>query len=225
MNLRNKAPADAVVVDESVEGSGRKGMFVAGGVAAGLAVVAGMSYMLLSGGDDAAEAGVVASAKRSVVAQPNATAAPSSAPAIKKFNGKNARDPFKALVVEAAAVPAGASSGAGATPAPVVVPTTAPTIAPGTVPAPVTVPSTSPTSSRPAPTSTKASLIRITMVAVSTGDTTARIKVDGGVYDVKPQEEFGKYFKLLNLHDGSCGAIQYGDEAFDLCEGQSRNVR
>src|SRR4051794_759192 len=117
MNLRKNAPADGVVVDEAVEQAGRKKLFVAGGVAAALAVVAAMGFVFLTGGDDPVDTGVVASAAHSPAAlvPPTApTGTATSAPAIKKFTGSNARDPFKALVVEAAGTGA-AVAGSGST--------------------------------------------------------------------------------------------------------------
>lgn len=226
MNLRKNTPADAVVVDEPTAGSSKR-VLVAGGVAAGLAVVAAMSYVLLSGGSGDTETGVVAAAKNPVAQSKPTASAATSAPAIKKFTGKNARDPFKALVVEPAAV-VGAT--AGATPAPTAAPapggtgSTSPTAAPiGGSSTPVTLPS--PTYSSPAPSATKAKSTTISMVAVASGDTSARLKVDGKSYEVKPLEEFGTYFKLLNLRESTCGAVQYGDVTFDLCEGESRTFR
>ncbi|GAB3597232.1 hypothetical protein GCM10027446_25020 [Angustibacter peucedani] len=225
MNLRKNAPADGVVVDEAGEQASRKKLFVAGGVAAALAVVAAMGYVFLTGGDDtAADTGVVASAHHPAA---TATVAPTgtatSAPPIKKFDGSNARDPFKALVEEAAgtgAATAGstnaATAGSTGTTAPANVPSSTSTHS-------VSVPSSSPTkTSKPAP---QVKSIKISMIAVSDGDTQARIKVDDKTYDVKPLNQFASYFKLLNLREGTCGAIQYGDATFDLCEGQSRLVR
>ena len=84
----------------------RKQALIAGGVAAGLAVVAAMSYFLLfSGGDDAASTAVAPRRRRRQrrPVQRRADGRATSAPAIKKYTGKTARDPFKALVVEPAA--------------------------------------------------------------------------------------------------------------------------
>lgn len=219
MNLRKNTPADAVVVEEPTAGSSKR-LLVAGGVAAGLAVVAAMSYVLLSGGSGDTETGVVAAAKNPVAQSKPTASAATSAPAIKKFTGKNARDPFKALVVE----PVAASAAPTGAPAPGGTGSTSPTAAPvGGSSTPVTLPS--PTYSSPAPSATKAKSTTISMVAVASGDTSARLKVDGKSYEVKPLEEFGSYFKLLNLRESTCGAVQYGDVTFDLCEGESRTFR
>ncbi len=221
MNLRNNAPAEGGVVDAG-ESSSRKKLLVGGGLAAALAVVAAMSYVFLAGSDNAGDTGVVASAGHSATSRPTTepTGTATSAPAIKKFTGKNAKDPFKPLVVEqaastgAATVAGGSPAAPAGTPVPGVTPSTSTSVSPAV--SPTTTPAT------PAP---QAKSMKITMVAVSTGDTTARITVDSKTYDVKPLGEFGSYFKLLNLRESKCGAIQYGDATFDLCEGQSRLVR
>ena len=76
----------------------------------------------------------------------------------------------------------------------------------------------------PPPAAVPAPQVKIGMDAVSADNSKARMRVAGKTYTVKPLEEFGTYFKLLNLRDGGCGAIQYGDIVFDLCEGGSRTV-
>ena len=69
------------------------------------------------------------------------------------------------------------------------------------------------------------SAITIKMVSVASNNSNANIKVDSKPFNgVKPMEEFGEHFKLLNLHDGKCGAVQYGDITFDLCEGKTLSV-
>lgn len=228
MNLKKNAPAEAVVVDESATGSNKR-VLVAGGIAAGLAVVAAMSYVLLSGGSGDTATGVVATPKRTATAQPSAapTAAP-SAPAIKKFNGSNARDPFKALVVEPVAAAPGGAAGSGS---PVVggasgggsPATTAPSPT-----APPTVPSTAPTPVTPSVTSKPRSAdpVTISLVSVASNDTSANFTLNTKAYKgVKPQATFGTYFKLLNLTQGKCGAVQYGDVTFEMCKGDSLTLR
>lgn len=75
----------------------------------------------------------------------------------------------------------------------------------------------------PAPVAPPAPAVKVTMAAVSSANTSAKIRVDSKSFTVAPLEEFGP-FKLLNLRDGSCGAVQFGDVVFDLCEGGSRTV-
>jgi len=76
----------------------------------------------------------------------------------------------------------------------------------------------------PAPVAPPAPQVKVTMAAVSSANTSAKITIDSKSFTVAPLEEFGSFFKLLNLRDGSCGAIQFGDVVFDLCEGGSRTV-
>jgi hypothetical protein len=224
MNLRKNAPADDVA-DAPVEESNKR-LLVIGGVAAGLAVVAAMSYVLLSGGSEDPDLGVIASPGRTVAAQPSAPpTGAASAPAIKKFTGKNARDPFKALVVEPVAAAAGTGSTSGTTSGTTgttsgtTTGTTSGTTSGSTTP--TVAPTASPTA---APRATDP--VTITLVSVAAGDTSANFKLDGtAVKGVKPQATFATYFKLLNLTQGKCGAIQYGDVTFEMCEGDSITLR
>src|SRR4051794_1976533 len=106
MNLRKSSVSDEAPAAGAPSGD-RKTLLIAGGVAAGLAVVAAMSSFLLSGGDDdlTSAAPPASAAASRIAAAPTDTA--TAAPTIKKYTGKSARDPFKALVVaqQAAAVP------------------------------------------------------------------------------------------------------------------------
>ncbi len=221
MNLRKNAPADGVVVDEAAASAGRKRLLVAGGLAAALALVAAMGYVFLTGGDDAAETGVVASGPRvQGTATPLPTGTATSAPPIKKFNGKNARDPFKPLVVEQVASTASPSTGTtggstgttgGSTG------TTGGSTGTTGGTAGTTGDSTTPRSTSP---------VTIKLVTVNASDTSATFLLDQKQYaGVEPMKTFGRYFKLLNLRQGKCGAVQYGDVTFDLCEGQSLTLR
>lgn len=76
----------------------------------------------------------------------------------------------------------------------------------------------------PAQVAPPAPRVKVTMAAVSSANISAKITIDSKSFTVEPLEEFGSFFKLLNLRDGSCGAIQFGDVVFDLCEGGSRTV-
>ena len=92
---------------------------------------------------------------------------------------------------------------------------------PAYTPPAYTPPATTP---NPAATAVPATPHKVTLVSVASGDTSAQIRVDGKTTTVKPLEKFGETFKLLNLRDSTCGAIQHGDVVFDLCEGKSRIV-
>ncbi|GAA4354090.1 hypothetical protein [Angustibacter luteus] len=200
MNLRKKSPADGVV-DESAPG-GRKGLVVAAGVAAGLAVVVGMGYVLVSGGDDAPESGVVASANHTPAAK--ATAAPTkaakakAAPAIKKYTSKTARDPFKALVVEPVASTGGAAG----------------TSATGGATAPATQPTAAPSGAT-----------TITLVSVTSTNSSANFKVNSAAANgIKKGQTFGEHFKLIDMSGGKCATVQFGDISVNMCEGKSLSV-
>ncbi|KQX66712.1 hypothetical protein [Angustibacter sp. Root456] len=250
MNLRKNTPADAVVVEEPTEGSNKK-VLVAGGVAAGLAVVAAMSYVLLSGGSDAAETGVVAAAKHTVGQQPSAAPSASSAPAIKKFTGKNARDPFKALVVEPAAASVG-TTGAAGSPASGMTGSTSGTGTPsGTTSGSTTSGSTSNSGSASGgvpsgdgqittsptrlviqmdpPTLADKESFGLSYARFGVGSADASIDTKLKVYKVKVGNTFAGHFRLTRLwhssaEDKYCASLLYGDSAFEICGNDSTVV-
>jgi hypothetical protein len=243
MNLRkNNAPDEGVVVDEAGQSASRKKLFVAGGVAAALVAVGGLSYVVLGSGGDDVPTGAVAVTHTPAASQPtDAPSTATSAPAIAKFKGSNARDPFKALVVENAAATSGtgsaaatssgssssstsgSSSSAGAS--------TSGSTTGGTGTGTAATGTTAGSGSTDAGTSGSTTYLprpktglKVTLVSVVSNDTSAVVTVDGQKYTVKPLDEFDTYFRLLNLRQGRCGAVQFGDVAFDLCEGQSITV-
>lgn len=233
MKLSKSEPAD-----DLQESGSRKRLLVASGVAVGVAAVAGMAFVFLtSGPDDAVSSAPVPPVhSTATVTGTGTTSTTTTAPVIKKFTGKIAHDPFRALVTEAAAggsATGGAAAGGtvpgGAVPGGAVATTATGPVANPVPSTDVTTPTqsvSSPSASTTkAPQATAAPAVKISMVAVASGDTSARLKVDSKFYTVKPQEEFGTYFRLLNLRESRCGAIQYGDVTFDLCEGQTRTVR
>lgn len=216
MSLLKRNEPSEPVDPYQVEGdraANRTKLLLGVGVVAALVAAAAGWFVLSSGGGttSAGGSGPVATAAPTGPAATTAPSATASAP-IQKYTGKNARDPFKALVVAPVAVATPASSpGSGGGPSPS---TSAPTSGP--------VPSS--TTPSPTATATPATPTKVTMVTVAADDASARISVSSKVYDVKPLEKFATNFKLLNLYGGRCGAIQYGDVTFDLCEGQSLSV-
>jgi hypothetical protein len=200
------APAPVGPPVEEVPPSSRRNLLVLGGVAGALAVGAGAYFLLFAGGSDPEVTGAALAPRTPrVVASAPATAP--VAPPIKKYVSVKARNPFAPLV----SVPVAAAAPAGGT-------TTG--VTGGTTVFPPTTGGTGTT-----PTAVPAPQIKVALNAVSDDNTTARIRVAGKTYTVKPLEEFGTYFKLLNLRDGSCGAVQYGDIVFDICEGGTRTLR
>ena len=49
--------------------------------------------------------------------------------------------------------------------------------------------------------------------------------VGAKTYSVAVGDVFGTYFKALRLKNGKCGSFQYGDERFDLCEGETARMQ
>jgi hypothetical protein len=219
--------------DEAAQAS-RRNVIVLALVAAALALGAGVYFLLFAG---SGEADVVAAPP---VAPAPAAAAPAPSPSVVptpvvRQKAVTARNPFTALVVQA---PPAAAAGAPTTQVPGTttpaqrvpvsqVPVRIPTVVnPGrtTVPRPVPVPGTVPGSvpvvpaARPAPVTVK-------LGAVSEDNTVARLTVGTKVLTVEAGAEFGKDQRLLNLRDGSCGAVQLGGVVVDLCEGKSYTTR
>jgi hypothetical protein len=216
MNSSNQPAGPAADDDLPPAGNGRKQLLIGGGIAAGLAVVAGLAFVLLTGGDDSAPSGVVAGARdRAATAGPSGkatgkptgpvTGKPTASGAIKTYSGKNGKDPFAPLVVEAAAsgdATAGstAASGAAATGA-----------------ASTGAATTGSSAGKPA----KAQTVKMLSISGSS----ASLSVDSAKQQVKLGATFAKYYKLLALSDNKqCGIIQYGDVTVELCEGKSVRI-
>jgi hypothetical protein len=213
------APAPVAPALEEAAPSNRRNLVILGGVAGALAVGAGAYFLLFAGGSDPEVTGAAVLPRTPrVVASAPATAP--AAPPIKKYVSVKARNPFAPLV----SVPVAAAAPAGGTTTGVTGGTTAGTsgITVGTTGGSTTG---STGGSGTTPTAVPAPQIKVALNAVSDDNTAARIRVAGKTYTVKPLEEFGTYFKLLNLRDGSCGAVQYGDIVFDICEGGTRTLR
>jgi hypothetical protein len=63
------------------------------------------------------------------------------------------------------------------------------------------------------------------VLSVATDNTSGRVTVGGKSYSVAVGDVFGTYFKTLRLKNGKCGSFSYGDERFDLCEGESSRMQ
>jgi len=235
-------PAPVTTVEEVAEPK-RRNVIILGAVAGALAVGAGAYFLLFAGGSDP-EIGAAPVTPRSPRVVASAPAPAPVAPPIKKYVAVKARNPFTPLVSVpvAAAAPAGGTSAGSATGSS---PMGGGTVGGGTVSGMVGGGSSGGTvggivsggtvsgglvgggtvsGATPLPAAVPAPQVKIGMDAVSADNSRARMRVAGKTYTVKPLEEFGTYFKLLNLRDGGCGAVQYGDIVFDLCEGGSRTV-
>ena len=227
------APPTPVTTVEEVAEPKRRNVIILGAVAGALAVGAGAYFLLFAGGSDP-EIGAAPVTPRSPRVVASAPATAPVAPPIKKYVAVKARNPFTPLVsvpVAAAAPAGGTSAGSTTGSSPVGGGTVSGMVgggsAGGTVGGIVSgglVGGGTVSGATPLPAAVPAPQVKIGMDAVSADNSRARMRVAGKTYTVKPLEEFGTYFKLLNLRDGGCGAIQYGDIVFDLCEGGSRTV-
>lgn len=64
----------------------------------------------------------------------------------------------------------------------------------------------------------------IELVSVASGNSSARIRLGATTFTVTPLATFGGRYRLLNLRDNSCAAVQAGGTVFDLCEGRSKTI-
>lgn len=243
------APAPSPSPDPQPAGSSRRPLLLVGAVLAVLAVAAGAYLLLFSGSsvDDASQDTITPRppAAKTAVAP---AAPPSAAPtAITRKAAVKARNPFIALVTAPGAPLASTSGGTvpGASSAPSsapgvpssgstllvpgapVVPVAAPVVPPAPIgalaPVVVPVPLLAPLAAVPTRPVTPATTT-VRMGTVTSDNTVAQLTVGSQRRLVRPGQTFGG-FTLVNLHDGSCGAVRHGSIVFDLCEGSSRTLR
>lgn len=213
---------------ESAQAS-RRNVVVLAVVAAALALVAAVYLLLFTGGSEpdlAAAAPVpTAPAATAPAPAPSAVATP-----VVRQKAVKARNPFAALVVPQA--PTRAQPGAGVAPVtPVPVPVASVPVS--RVPVtrvPVTrvpVPQTpvTPVPGAGAGAAPRPAAVTVRLGAVSDDNTMAALTVGGKAVRVRPGADFGTDYRLLNLRDGSCGAVQLGSVVVDLCEGKSYTTR
>ncbi|MGL4173420.1 MAG: hypothetical protein ACRCTR_05010 [Actinomycetota bacterium] len=214
------APVPAPEPEVPEPTSSKRRVLVGGGVAVGLAAVAGITFVLLSGGGDTRNeptanitlraTGQAGAPTANPTAAPTASALPTTVPS---QNSDDFTDPFIALVnfdeVPAPTDPAVPADN-GTDP---VDPGTDPAD-PGTDPAD---PGTDPSTGGQADTAQKVSLSSISKA-------TAVFAVNAKKHTVTEGESFAEYFKLLAI-EGECGSVQYGDVTFQLCEGDSVSLR
>ncbi len=199
---------------------------------AGVVAVAGVAgyFVFLSGGSDpAAETAVAQGPAATTTPSPEATSTTGATKAVKKSNRAIGNDPFEPLVVEPVAAVAGATGadglpladpGASSTPVPTLVPVPA---LPGATSAPTQT--TAPTPVR-TPTAQPAPGHQVKLLWVRSDNAAATLLVDGKRHSaVAEGEVFATSFRSLDYLSGDCGVFQYGDERFDLCQGDSVTLR
>jgi len=194
----------------------------------GVLVLGALAYFFVfSGGDDAVEDAAPVRRSPGVVATPEPVATPAPVKAPKLSKKSIGKDPFKALVAPAVESGGGAAPVAG-------VPGVTPVVGGG---APVNQPATG--GGTPAGGSTgggstggtgedpgaSTKPLTVKVVAVTADNSSARVTVGTKVYSVAVGDVFGTYFKALRLKNGKCGSFQYGDERFDLCEGETSKMQ
>lgn len=200
------------------------------GMVAALVVVAAGAWFFLLSGDETPDPGAGPTAAAPPAAQPTEPATEDSEEALPEtYDGAAGRDPFKPLVFEepepdiaevvtvpGTTVPGTTVPGATTDATTGGVPLTATT----PTPQPADGSTATPTEGRPkgAPTP-----VAFTLTSVAEDGSSAEVEVDGQTYLVGVNEDFAGSFRSLRLLDG-CGTFQYGDERFDLCQGDTQHL-
>jgi hypothetical protein len=187
----------------------------------GVLVLGALAYFFVfSGGDDATDTSLPTARSTGTVATPTPSASPKPAKAPKLSKKAIGKDPFEALVV--ASEGGGAAAPAGGTA--VTDPGTSVTGGGTTVTGGTTGGTTSGgTTSGGTATSPKALTVKV--ISVVADNSSARVTVGSKAYSIAVGDVFGTYFKSLRLKNGRCGSFQYGDERFDLCEGETAKMQ
>ena len=188
----------------------------------GVLVLGALAYFFVfAGGDEPTDTSLPT--RRSTGVQSTPTPTPSVPPVVKapKLSNKAiGNDPFKPLVVPPAAGGGVVSGGTGGH---VVTPVTGGggavvTTQPGTSGG-----TTGGTSTGGSAVSSKPLTVKV--ISVTADNSSGRVTVGAKTYSVAVGDVFGTYFKSLRLKNGKCGSFQYGDERFDLCEGETAKMQ
>jgi hypothetical protein len=196
-----QAPTSDVEVGD---GGNRTKMLALGGLAAVLVLGLVAYFLLFAGGEEelaGSPAGRSPSSSGAVQEEAPAAAKPAKKQRIsaKSFG----RDPFKALIVEAAEAPAAASDTSGGA----VLTSGATTTGTGSS---TTGTTTQPETSVPAPSTAH----KFKVVSVAPDNSTVTVKVDGKFYrNLKAGDIFATYFKVRGI-GGQQNAFQYGELLF-----------
>ena len=195
------APPPVPALETPSSSSDRSRLLLLGALA-GVVLLAILAYFLFFAGGDAEPAADSAAKPVAPAAPSDAAEAPATAPQ-QRLNAKSfGRDPFKALLVEAAAVEAPAVDPA----------VTAPSTSGGTSSGGTSAGTTGGGVSSPAPTSPHS----FRVLSTAPDNSTITVKVDGKRYaNLRAGEVFATYFKV-RLISGASNSFQYGEERFNV---------
>jgi hypothetical protein len=187
----------------------------------GILVLGALAYFFVfAGGDEPTDTSLPTRRSTGVQSTPTPTpSVPAKVKAPKLSKKALGRDPFKRLVVAPVAAAVTDTSGTGGAVAPVgggsgAVATTQPGTSGGTTGGTST--GGSAVSSTP---------LTVKVISVTADNSSGRVTVGKKSYSVAVGDVFGTYFKALRLKNGKCGSFQYGDERFDLCEGETAKMQ
>ena len=189
----------------------------------GVAVVAGLllflGFRLISGGSDSSSTATTSSGSSSVrsLVRPTTT---TSTPAVdESFQDFHTKNPFQPLIGAAGATPVGASSGGATSSGTSAGGTGASSSASGTSGTSSTTGAATGSAGSTAPRTTQ----RVALLDVFTeaGRATANVRVNDTVYKVAAGQTFATNYRAVSISTSNgCGQFVFGDEPFQLCEGQ-----
>jgi hypothetical protein len=195
----------------------------------GAAVVGLAAWFLFLSGGDPVEGGLVDTPAAQSPAAPAAKppAKPAAKPAPKTFDNETGRNPFKQLIPkQVAETTTTGTSTTGST-------TTGSTTTGSTTTGSTTTGSTTTGGSVVVPgstvgsgsTATSSKPVSVKVVSVADNNSSVKMLVGKKSYNAAVGADFATYFRVLRLENGTCGAFQYGDEKFELCEGDTAQMQ
>jgi len=211
MNLTKSEPAADGTESGAERGEMSSKLLLIGGGVVALVGAGALAFVLLTGGDEPAPPAALPAPSASAPA-PTETASPSTSASIPTYAAKNARDPFKALVVE--------NKGGGSA-------TTAPTSSSSTTLPPVWTPpvttttSTAPKPSQSTPSSTTTSPsasptipydVSIVVLSKIVDESTVEIYADDKPYTLTLGEQVEGPFELKSIDTtAKTATVAYGE--------------
>jgi hypothetical protein len=215
MNLTKSEPAADGTESGAERGEMSSKLLLIGGGVVALVGAGALAFVLLTGGDEPAPPAALPAPSASAPA-PTETASPTTSASIPTYAAKNARDPFKALVVE--------NKGGGSTTAPTSSSSTS--LPPVWTPPVTTTTTTTPKPSQSTPSSTTTSPsaeptipydVSIVVLSKIVDESTVEIYADDKPYTLTLGETVEGPFVLKSVDTSAQKAtVQYGEVMLDL---------
>jgi hypothetical protein len=220
MNLKKSEPAADGTESGAERGEMSSKLLLIGGGVVALVGAGALAFVLLTGGDEPAPPAALPAPSASAPA-PTETASPTTSASIPTYAAKNARDPFKALVVEStgggATAPTSSSSTSVTSWTP---PVTTATNTASPAPSPTSSSSSSTTStSTPSPTTSEPTVpYDVTLIVLSkiVDDQNVELVVDDQTVKATVGDTFGPFVLKSVDTTAQKATVQYGEVMLDL---------